>query len=79
MGNMESQLALLCSQGKLLVGGLVCSIELAKGGPMEIPKQPRMMLRQRIALHKLAVGPHCQGQHPYNSLNTESLSWYLPT
>lgn len=35
---------------------------------MEIPKHPRP-LRQLVALWKLAVGPHCQGQNPHNLLS----------
>lgn len=36
---------------------------VSQGGPMEIPKQSRLMLRQRVALHTLIAQPHCQGQY----------------
>lgn len=45
--------------------------------PMEIPKQSRLLLRQKIAICKLMVGSYCQGRCPHNSLNMEMLGWYL--
>lgn len=36
---------------------------------MEIPKQPRLMLGQRVNVSKLMVRPHCGRQHLHGSLN----------
>jgi len=41
--------------------------------------QPKLMLRQRIALRKLTAGHYCQGQHSYNSLNMEEKVDLVPT
>lgn len=56
-GHLSSQ-ASLPTEGMGAVSGVV-----AQRGPMEI-KQPRVLLRQRVTLEKLTVGPHCQEQHP---------------
>lgn len=42
-------------------------------GLREIPRPPRVLLRQWISPSKLTAGFHCQGQPPHNSLNTGSL------
>lgn len=45
---------------------------------MKIPKQPRLMQEQRVALQNLSVErAHCRGQHPHSSVNAERSSWYL--
>jgi hypothetical protein len=33
--------------------------------PLEIPKQPRLLLRQKVTLQKLTAGPRCERQHPH--------------
>lgn len=38
----------------------------------EIPKQPSLLVRERVALHNLTTGSYCLGQHLYNSLNMRS-------
>ena len=77
-GGMESQLAISCYQMRLPVAGLGC-IQLScwTGGYMEIPKEPRLLLRQWVSHCKLTVLPHCHGQYSYNSLNMEKSSWNL--
>lgn len=50
---------------------------LVKVGLCKSPKQPRLLARQWVALHKLTERPHCCRQHPHNSHNTERYSWYL--
>lgn len=49
--------------------GLYSTELLVNGGPMEIPKQPRLCLRH-------IEESHFWRQHPYNSLN-KKLSWCL--
>lgn len=46
---------------------------------MEIPKQPRLLVKQKVALYNQTVGPHCQGQHPHNSLKMEMSVVLVPT
>lgn len=42
-----------------------------------VPKQPRLILGQRVAFHKPTVGSHYGGQHLHSSLNMERLSQCL--
>lgn len=57
----------LLSLGKALnIKNGLHSIDLvAKGVLCICPKQPRQLLREMVALHKLTLGPHYQGH--YNS------------
>lgn len=50
---------------------------IGKGHPMEILKQPRLLLRQWVALCRPTTGSHFRGQHPHNSCNMKKLSWFL--
>lgn len=45
---------------------------------MEILKQNKLMLGQKVSLHKLTSGPYCQVQHPRSSMTMEGSSWCLP-
>lgn len=51
---------------------------VSQRGPMEISKQPGLLPRLVVALHKMVVRPYCWRQHLHNSLNTEKSSWSLP-
>ena len=42
---------------------------------MEISKQPRLLPRLWIALHKPRARSHCWGQYPHKSLDIEKSSW----
>jgi len=44
---------------------------------MEIPKQPRLTLGQKVSLKNLASGHHCLRQRPHSSLNVERWCWCL--
>lgn len=71
-GGFETSSDISYSQARLPVAGLSC-IQLnlfSKRGSIEIYRHTKFMLRQRVALCKLTVGPHCQEQHPNNSLKS---------
>lgn len=38
---------------------------------MELSEQTKLLVRQQVALCRATVEPHCQGQHPHDSLNLE--------
>lgn len=65
---IQSQLDISFSQAKLPVVRVDC-IRLSQRGPMEIPKQPRLVLGQRVVLCKQRAGIHCCRQRPHSSLN----------
>lgn len=44
---------------------------------MEIPKQFRLVIGQKVFVQKLIKGPHFQRQHTQSSLNLEMVSWYM--
>lgn len=46
-------------------------------GPMEILKQLNQLLIQKISLQNWHKGPHHQGDHLDNALNTEKFTWCL--
>jgi hypothetical protein len=50
-------------------------VELLPKRGMEIPKQPRLLLIQKVALCKWTAGIEWGRQLPRNSLNMEKLSW----
>lgn len=67
MGDMESQLAISYHQMSLKYSYcIVFSWVVGQESPLEIPRRPRLLLRQWVVLHKLTVGPHCLGQHPHS-------------
>lgn len=45
------------------VGHVCIQMSFGQGCPVEIPKEPRLLLRQKTALWKLTLAPHCRGQH----------------
>ena len=60
MGDTVSTGHLLSSGEASSDGIMLHSTELlAKGDPMEIPKQPRLLLRQKVVFQKLIAEPHC--------------------
>ena len=62
MEDMESELAIFCSQARLPVVELGCIwLSCWPRGDMVIPKQPRLILGQKVILLKLTVEPHWQG------------------
>ena len=64
----------LLSPNKASILGLGCTRLSCQ---MEIPKHPRLMLKQMASLHKLTAGHSCQIQHPHNSMNIEKSIWCL--
>lgn len=77
MGDIESQLAIFCHQTRLPAEGLgYTQLVVSQQGSLEIPKQPRLLLRKRVTVHKLTVGSQCQGQY---SLSKEGETELLPT
>ena len=77
MEDMESQLAIFCQHTRLPAEGLgYTQLVVGQHGPIEIPKQPRLLLRKRVTFHKLTVGSQCQRQH---SVSKEGEIELLPT
>jgi hypothetical protein len=52
---------------------------VSQRGPIGISRQPRLLPKLLIALHKLTVRPYCCRQHLHNSSNVEKSSWCLQT
>ena len=51
--------------------GLHLIVFLSKETPRKPLKQPRLLPRLVIALHRLTVKPNCRRENIHNSLNTE--------
>ena len=73
IGETEPQPVISNNQMKFPVLGIRLQLIelLVKGVPLGISKQPRLLPRQQVALHKLTVSPHYWRWHLHNSLNME--------
>lgn len=69
-------LSILSSKVRLPVVSLGCiQLNSWPRGALEIPKQPILMLKQRVAFCKLTVASHYRGQYYIKSLNMQVLRW----
>lgn len=71
----ESQLVISHSQTKLLMSGMgYTQLSCRPSGPLEIPKQPSLLLRQRISPYKLIWSLIAENNTHKNSLNMKKWS-----
>lgn len=72
-GKTATSLALSCNQASLQWKyWFAINSCFGQGIPRKIPKQPKLLIKQKDALLKLTARPHFWEQHPHNFLNMEN-------